>query len=396
MGYPFRNTGNHIYFGHQVWYVTLIATNTYCVDSITQAVNTSHSVTAQFTPNPDTICFAPGGVAISFLNSSSATSATTPYSTSVSTYLPVANAWSFGDGGTDATVSPSHTYMAPGAYAVKLVVTDSIPCMDSISQAVYVIQLGITSISDTTLCISQPFPLTNTVTAIPDIGLYYTYNWTPSTGLNDASVQIPTYYGLGINTFSLTVNAIGASYNCSASDTIRITSVLGKVLANVTVSDSINYGTSIQLNADSEVYYLWKPNDGSLNNNNINDPIATPLTTTTYTVYGYDVNGCLDSAYVTIYVNTETSEGVPSAFTPNNDGRNDVLKPIGPKFFRMLEFRIFNRYGEEIFYSNNKDVGWDGTYHNVPQDMGTYFYQIIVVGPDGQNVVYKGDVTLIR
>jgi gliding motility-associated-like protein len=113
-------------------------------------------------------------------------------------------------------------------------------------------------------------------------------------------------------------------------------------------------------------------------------------------VYGLDVNGCLDSAYITINVDTTFTGDMPSGFTPNNDGVNDQFRPVGAKFAKMVEFRVYNRWGEEVFSTNSLDKGWDGTFHGVPQDIGTYFYEVIVATPGGQNVTYKGVVTLIR
>jgi gliding motility-associated-like protein len=59
--------------------------------------------------------------------------------------------------------------------------------------------------------------------------------------------------------------------------------------------------------------------------------------------------------------------------------------------------RVYNRWGEEIFYSNNREVGWDGTYKGIPADMGVYYYTIILARPGyPENTVLKGDITLIR
>ena len=234
------------------------------------------------------------------------------------------------------------------------------------------------------------------LTVIPNITLNYIYQWNPTNNLNDSTVQIPEYTGVGLTTYTLTFSA--NPYGCPAQDTMRIHSVLGVVLANVTPTSTITLGSSIQLNADSEVIYYWKPNDGSLSNPDINNPVATPTQTTIYTVFGYDVNGCLDSAYVDIIVDSTTEEEMPSGFTPNGDGLNDVFKPLGTKFEQLVDFRVYNRWGQQVFYSNNFNSGWDGTFNGVPQEMGTYFYSITVARPGGtgNNIVYKGEVTLIR
>ena len=99
---------------------------------------------------------------------------------------------------------------------------------------------------------------------------------------------------------------------------------------------------------------------------------------------------------MTIYVDSTMTEDMPTGFTPDGDGLNDVFKPVGPLFSRMLEMRVYSRWGEELFFSNDKNHGWDGTFHGVPQDIGVYYYQIIVATADGGNKVYKGSVTLIR
>ena len=78
------------------------------------------------------------------------------------------------------------------------------------------------------------------------------------------------------------------------------------------------------------------------------------------------------------------------------DGINDVFKVSGLTFQNMVEFRVFNRWGQELFYTNSKDMGWDGAFHGEKQDMGVYNYLIIVDRPGQDNIIYKGSVTLLR
>ena len=222
------------------------------------------------------------------------------------------------------------------------------------------------------------------------------YSWTGPSGftstLQNASILDATYTNSGVYTVVYTL------FNCtSLPATINITVQAPPVLTNVTPSQSIAYGTSIQLYASNTLYYWWTPNDGTLNNPNINNPIATPIVTTLYTVYGMNMYGCRDSAYITITVASMTEGVMPSAFTPNNDGLNDVFRPVGFQFQRLAEFRVFNRWGQQVFYSNSMSNGWDGNFNGVPQETGIYYYQILVTRPDGDGyITYKGDVTLLR
>jgi gliding motility-associated-like protein len=178
---------------------------------------------------------------------------------------------------------------------------------------------------------------------------------------------------------------------------VNIHSILGAKLMNVTGGTTIKYGDKLQLYSSNELKYMWTPNDGTLTNNNINNPVASPSVTTTYTVFGMDKYGCLDSASLTIIVDSTMNEFVPSGFTPNGDGLNDIFRPTFLKYQKLVEFSVYNRWGQKVFSTSNKDEGWDGAFNSQPQDMGVYFYNIIVSRAGySNNQIYKGEVTLIR
>ena len=175
-------------------------------------------------------------------------------------------------------------------------------------------------------------------------------------------------------------------------------------LAHISITPgntTINYGDHIQLEAINltayPLVYWWTPADGSLDNPNINNPMASPLDSTTYVVYAMNEWGCRDSAEVTIGVNPIESIVIPSAFTPNNDGRNDEFRLINIHHQKLLEFDVFNRWGQMVYHnSTDPSKGWDGTFNGQPQDIGIYHYSITLALPDGTSKEYKGDVTLLR
>lgn len=87
---------------------------------------------------------------------------------------------------------------------------------------------------------------------------------------------------------------------------------------------------------------------------------------------------------------------LPNAFTPNNDGRNDIIRVGGQlALFRNFSFSIFNRWGQRVFYTQDIYAGWDGMFNGVPQEIGTYFY-LINYDLVGQPHIMKGDFELIR
>ena len=89
---------------------------------------------------------------------------------------------------------------------------------------------------------------------------------------------------------------------------------------------------------------------------------------------------------------------VPSAFTPNGDGHNDVVKVLKSGDYVISDFSIYDRWGILVFQATNDKPTWDGTYNGVPADMGQYYYYLVVncTHSDKNPIIKKGDITLIR
>ena len=106
--------------------------------------------------------------------------------------------------------------------------------------------------------------------------------------------------------------------------------------------------------------------------------------------------GCFDTAYSEVIIRPEYLFWLPNAFTPNNNGINDVFKPklIG---VHNYDFMIFDRWGELIFETNNSDEGWNGRYQNKLCSNDVYVYKI-TFKDDVKNDFhqYIGSVTLVR
>src|SRR5690606_27438289 len=99
---------------------------------------------------------------------------------------------------------------------------------------------------------------------------------------------------------------------------------------------------------------------------------------------------------INVLVVNQASNLIPSAFTPNADGKNDNLKVIGIGYREVKYFRVFNRFGQKVYEGNDFKTGWDGTFKGVPVELGTYFYSALIVDRFGEEILLKGDVTLIR
>jgi len=244
--------------------------------------------------------------------------------------------------------------------------------------------------SNSPICAGKTLSLTST-----DARTGLSYKWTGPDGFTSASQdpEIPNVALADSGVYTLVVKY----QNCTATASEQILVHPAVTLVDVTASQKIGYGSSLQLFADGAELYLWSPDNGTLNNPNINNPVATPLAQTVYIVTGMNTWGCRDSASVTLDVDDDITEIVPTAFTPNNDGRDDVFRILNLKYDQLVEFSIFNRWGQRIYFNTtDPKQGWDGTFNGVPQDMGTYFYNIILSTTSGAKKEMKGEVTLIR
>ncbi len=107
-------------------------------------------------------------------------------------------------------------------------------------------------------------------------------------------------------------------------------------------------------------------------------------------------NGCSDTAQSpVIIILGEPKPWIPSAFTPNNDGNNDLFRIYGIAIAK-LDFRVYDRWGELVFQTNDYSVGWDGSFHGLKSSTDVYVYVAEIEMYSGEKYILKGDVTLIR
>ncbi|MCU0374049.1 MAG: gliding motility-associated C-terminal domain-containing protein [Chitinophagaceae bacterium] len=183
-----------------------------------------------------------------------------------------------------------------------------------------------------------------------------------------------------------------------ADDTVNIT-VRPPVNMLATNDTAVVVRQPLQLNANGALRYLWQP-AALLNRNDIPNPVFvsnTPSEGLQYSVIGFDAWGCSDSARLVIRVfSSGPSIYVPTAFTPNNDGLNDGLRPIIAGIRQLLYFKIFNRYGQLVFETATVKKAWDGTYSGKPQASGNFVWMVQAIDYEGNLIQQKGNAILIR
>jgi gliding motility-associated-like protein len=122
---------------------------------------------------------------------------------------------------------------------------------------------------------------------------------------------------------------------------------------------------------------------------------VNPNESTTYTVHFEDQNGCKASDTVMVLVNFVEGVGVPTAFSPNGDGFNDILFIKGYAL-ESVSLVVYNRYGEIVFETTDQRIGWDGTFKNREENPGVFTWVLYYEFLNGKTGSQKGNTTLIR
>lgn len=188
---------------------------------------------------------------------------------------------------------------------------------------------------------------------------------------------------------------------CKSYDTISI--INKDIFHNFTIeasSTEIYDGQYIILSCTEipGVSYLWSPTTYILRPE-APKTVAIPLSSITYQVFATDNNGCdyTDSIRIKVEIINcgEPNIFIPNVFTPNGDGKNDVIKVSG-QYIEKLKYLIFDRWGECVFSTTNLNEGWDGTFRGKDCPSGVYYYRIEIECGLGREYKKNGDITLIR
>lgn len=223
------------------------------------------------------------------------------------------------------------------------------------------------------------------------------FTWSPANTLTNANTLSPIVRPRRTTMYTLTVtDDIGCPK--PVKDTV-IVEVLPRIRAYAGNDTAVVVGQPVQLNAIGGVQYEWVP-PTSLSNAFIPDPIGVydgMFDSIRYKVLVYNAEGCADSAFKTVKIfRTDPRIFVPTAFTPNGDRLNDVVRPIAAGIERIEYFQVYNRWGQMVFSTTRNGEGWDGKINGKIQ--GTEVFVWVVRAVDYKGVVFfaKGTVTLLH
>lgn len=270
---------------------------------------------------------------------------------------------------------------------IDLIVSTPLGCSDTdnVVITVHPTEFAVISPADTIICPRD------TVFYIANGGI--SYHWTPPLFLSDTLIFNP--YSVPNVPIEYTVYAT-SNHGCIDTEIVRIIVASDAVLDagnDVTLYPGESY---MMMPGGNCSFFSWFP-DYHLTSTTIKNPVSNPPVTTKYFVTGITEYGCQINDSITIRISDETILDLPNAFSPGSGTSvNDELKIIKRGLATLNYFKIFNRWGELVFQTNDIEKGWNGQYKGKPQPMGAYVFVIEATTSTGKRFYKQGNVTLIR
>ncbi len=305
------------------------------------------------------------------------------------------------DSALNAVYVPSLADVTTGKVTIVLTTTGNGACSASTDTMIVTIQSKpVANFKSSTACLNSTVSFTDESTV--SVGSISAWNW--NLGNNTSVAQNPTdnYNISGTQTITLIV-----STSAGCSDTISrsiFVNPLPTALFTVKTScpDSAQFTDNSIVNPGAISAWNWKFGDSSTSA--LQNPLHVYPINGTYitTLMVTSDSGCSASHSDTLTIDPcnnngtiASAPGVPTAFTPNGDGNNDILYVRGGPF-SLFDFRVFDQWGTQIFQANVQSEGWDGKFHGAVQPEGTFVWTLTGTTVDGKQVKMTGNVTILR
>lgn len=300
--------------------------------------------------------------------------------------------WYFGDGTGSVQVNENHSYTQPATYNIMLIATDTTRChpVDTVIRPVTLLPNLTGDFTVVDVCMGTPVAFVNLSNPFAQFTWHFGDN-----GQSGVYAPVHNYTSSGVYTVQL---IIVDSTTCDITKTLtKDVTVHAQPLADFTTpGDTFMFEKDVPFINKSLFYdqVLWNFGDGSTSDEE--NPLHAYENVNGFTVCLVAYNAvCADTTCKDIFIDFNALLGVPNAFSPNGDGINDQVRIEGRGIVK-LSFRIYNRWGEKVFETTDKNEGWDGIYKGVLQEMDVYTYAVEATLINGQQVPLKGNITLVR
>ena len=321
---------------------------------------------------------------LSFISDSACFGDTTHFTSSVSQVVNPPISYNWTSPVNDTLANPAVIMPITGNTSIIMTITDSTGCSYSDTNSVIVHDIPLAVDSNYTICFGGSFIMRG--------GLGTEYAWSPKLFLNDSTLNTPTANPDSSGSYQVIVNSLFCG-----TDTGLHNFVVNPLPIIQTINDTtIDLGDNITLNTIGANSYIWSPTT-FLDDATIANPISSPLVDILYIVNGTDTNNCVNTDTVNIKININDEYYVPIAFSPNNDGDNDVFLVRGLQGEKDFLLKIYDRWGNKVFESQDKNNAWDGAYNGKNLKSGVFVYVIDITLLNEQVLPRKtGNLTLIR
>jgi len=310
--------------------------------------------------------------------------------------------WAFGDGNSSEDQNPTHTYTEPGDIPVSLTVRDINNCEDTrtrILEYYPVPEEIIIAPSSFTGCEPAEIFFDNLSSPISDA---YDILWEFGDGGTGTAVS-PTYIYEDPGTFTVSIDIV-SPLGCQTDTTFNnLITILPSPVAGFSYSPDqpSNLKPEVSFFDESTGASRWLYDFGAGPTANIPNPVFTFPDTGRFEVMQVVTHpsGCTDTLIQVIDVIPEIRYYLPNAFTPNQDGTNEVYRGTGVvDGISRFQMSIWNRWGEAVFETTDPLEGWNGRKLNTgnPVPEGVYMVLVTFTGPRGEAFEYKGVATVVR
>ncbi len=309
--------------------------------------------------------------------------------------------WNFDDSNTSLLQSPQNLYTTTGVYDVQLIVTSDSACSDTVVHQVDVNAYPVTDFRLVPLegCapLSVEFFDLSTIEAGETVN---TFNWIFSDGGSSVE-QNPVHIFGTDGLFSATLTATSADGCSTTKDSIDIITVFPKPNAAFTYDPQPAniFDKHITFTDLSSGANQWDWDFGDFTSDVIPSPVHEYPDSGHYLVTQIVTNqfGCQDTVEHLIIIESAFALYIPNGFTPNSDHLNDTFSPSGFGFTNFA-FRIYNRWGQQVFSSFVYGESWDGTFWNTGKELpnDTYVYNIEITDHKNKRHKYTGSVTVVK
>lgn len=303
-------------------------------------------------------------------------------------------AWNFGDTGTSNLNSPTHSYANPGTYTITHVVIGSNGCKDTIKKPISIYFLPQALFYQNSPCVGNITQFVDSSKTLS--GSLVSWNWNFGDN-NTSGIQNPPHAFSQAQNYTVSL-IVTSSFGCK--DTVKkVVTVIPGPIGNFSINpnpvEALETASFTDLTTGPSSLTNWFWNFGDSTATNIQNPQHSYNGQGEYSVILVvkDINGCIDTVKKDISV--ILLPDVPTAFTPNGDGQNDLFLVRGGPF-KTMNMRIYNNWGQFIFESNNQLEGWNGTFNGTEQPIGVFVWVVEVEMLNGKKIKKTGDVTLLR